>query len=305
MHKNLVFSGMRCLLLGILFCYPATDLAAESKVQPATYQESPASAAVKFRQQPARVGDRVSQQVAIHLDMKTKVVQSGQIAHQDHTTLQRRQRRLIEVTEVAEGRVRRARVSFSYARSQSPESQEPDQLKAQVVEGKSYLVERRGKSLLVTDMQGAIPTQKEFEIVLSSVQTLGLPNPLAEFLVQRAIHVGDRFAVPKELAERIMGFDDQLGQVQKFELALQSLQTIEGETCALFETTIVIRGDQSNPLQVNIEGQVLIQTATCRTVEAKLTGPLHMTAIEESYEFSAEGGLEMAIRSQYDTSKNR
>ncbi|NOY29805.1 MAG: hypothetical protein GXP28_06395 [Planctomycetes bacterium] len=258
---------------------------------------------VNFRQQPAQVGDQVGQKLAIDFDVSTTIVQSGQMANQDTATVRRRQDRLIEVLEVAGGRVRRARVSFPHSRYRSPENPDPTQLKVQIVEGKSYLVERRGEQLLVTDPQGTIPQQDEFEIVVNSVQTLGLPNPLAKFLLQRAISIGERIEVPHELAEQIMGFGDSLGQVQKFELELKELLVVDGQRCALFGATLEIRGHQDHPMEVDIKGSVTIQIDTCRTIEAKLAGPLHMTATEPSYQITAEGGLKLAIRSHYGSAK--
>ncbi|MCA9232169.1 MAG: hypothetical protein KDA57_16090 [Planctomycetales bacterium] len=291
---------VKLLLFTTLANYCAATSTAEAQVQPATYQAPASKPLVHFSQQAARVGDRAKQDVSINLDMRTTVIQSGQVAHQDETAVRRQQQRIIEVVEVAEGRVRRAQVSFPHARSQSPENQDPSQFENQPVQGKSYLVERQGERLLVTDLQGAIPPQKEYEIVVASVSTLGLPNPLAQFLLQQEIHVGDRFEVPQHLAEQIMGFGDQLGQVQRFALELESLQQIDGQTCALFAATIEIRGDRGSPLEVDIQGQVAIQTATCRTIEARLTGPLQMRASEPSYQLSASGGLQVAIRSHYE-----
>jgi len=262
-----------------------------------------AEQAVQFRQQAAHVGDQVGQKLAINLDVNTTIVQSGQIAHQDRVKVRRRQDRLIEVLEVDQGKVRRARVSFPHSRQQSPDNQDPTEPEVQPVEGKSYLVERSGEQLFVTDPQGTIPLQNEFEIVVNSVQTLGLPNPLAKILLQRTVHVGDRIELPSELAEPIMGLGDSLGKVQKFELELKELLMVDAQRCALFDATIEIRGRQGDPTEVDIDGSITIQTDTCRTIEAKLAGPLHMTAAEQSYQVTAAGEFRVAIRSHYGSEK--
>ncbi len=259
--------------------------------------------AVRFSRVSSQVGDHVLQQLAVQLDMSTTILQSGQIAHQDKSTLRRQQRRFVEVVEVADGRVRRARVSFPNFRQQSPENQDPAQFEIQAVEGKSYFVERQGERLLVTDPEGAIPPQNEFEIVVNSVSRLGLPDPLAEFLLQRPLRIGDRLQVPKQIAEQIMGFGDSLGQVRKFELELKGLQPVNDQPCAQFVATFEIEGDSSNPLKVHIQGQLVIQVETCRIVEAKLSGPLQMIASERSYESTAEGELKLAIQSHYGSVK--
>jgi len=293
---------IRTVLAGICLLQLGTNCecrSAEQEIQPATFQPSIADQGIRFRQRPAQVGDQVGQKLAIHMDLSTTIVQSGQVAHQDTVSVQRQQDRLIEVLEVTEGRVRRARVSFPHSRSLSPQNQDPTQSEVQSVEGKSYFVERKGEQLLVTDLQGAIPLQKEFEIVVNSVATLGRPNPLAKFLLGQTFQIGERVEVPHQLAEQIMGFGNSLGQVQKFDLELKELLTIDGQSCARFETTLKIRGHQVNPIEVDIAGLVTIQTDTCRTIESKLSGPLHMTANEASYQISAEGELKMAIRSHY------
>ncbi len=186
------------------------------EVQPATHvapvllPEPTVAAGVQFSQQPAQVGDRVAQQVDLELNLSTSIIQSGQLAHQENMSMERRQQRLVEVTEVAEGKVRRARVTFSRSRHKTPENDDSEQEVVQPVEGKTYLLTRQGKQLLVTDPQGVIPPREEFKIVFSSMQSLGLPNPLAQFLLTRTIQVGQTLELPKEIDSQMFGFGNEL-----------------------------------------------------------------------------------------------
>jgi hypothetical protein len=262
-----------------------------------------ASTEVTFRQRPAQVGDRVAQTVGTELQVNTSITQAGQAASEHQLALKRRQQRLIEVLEIAEGRVRRAQVTYPLSRATSPDGPNPDQEVTQPVEQNSYLVTREGKKLLVTDTEGALPPKEEFELVVTSMQNLGLPNPLAKVLLGRTIRVGERVQLPHEVAQQLMGFGEQFGEVKQFELELKSIQQIEEQPCAVFGATIEAVGEANNPIRIRAFGQVVIQTETCRTVRAELSGPMTLSTVEHtpagSYQYKAQGSMRVAVKSQY------
>ena len=281
---------------------------AESILQPATHdaaKQPPTtiSESVTFLQQPPRVGDRLAQEIGVQLDIDTSIEHSGQIAHEGQTSLQRRQRRFIELTEVAGGHARRAHVSFPVSREKSPENKNPDEEITQPVEGKNYQVTCQGEQLLITDPEGAIPPQEEYKIVLVSMQTLGQPNPLAKFLVDRTVPLGTQLVLPREIGEQLLGFDGQFGRVERFVMELRELKSIDDEPCAVFDATIEVRGNATSPVQMTAQGEVVIQTRTCRTVSAKLTGPLTMHSIERTsqgdVQYRASGRMRVTLRSRY------
>ena len=280
---------------------------AESAVAPATHTSPIAPdanvAAAKFDQQAARVGDRISQDVRVQLELKTTIVQANQVAHEEIVETYRQQRRFIEVVEVDSGRVRRAHVSFPRSRLKSPENPNPSEEVVQPVEGNSYLVTRQGDRLLVNDTEGAIPPLDEYQLVVESVATLGLPSPLAKFLLGRTVRMGERLKLPKQLAREIMGPSSQVGNIEKFELELRELRAIDGQPCAIFAATIVASGDASNPVEMNVVGQVIMELATCRTVRAELAGPMTMSVNQQTnegeFQYNAAGSLQVAIESQF------
>jgi hypothetical protein len=257
---------------------------------------------VPFSQATTSVGERVAQRVGMELNLHTVIKQSGQIAHDGTTALRRRQERTIEVLEVVENRARKAKVTYPLSRVMTPENPDAAKETAQVVEGKSYLITRNGGTLMVTDSEGSIPTQQEFEIVVNSMESFGQPNPLATFLLTREIRVGDRLEVPLDIASKMMGFDS-LGEVQRFELHLTEVKEVNGKQCAVFAATIAALGKPDNPLNVQAQGNVVIEIATCRTLEATLTGPLSLQTTDQNTEYNATGDLLLAIRSQYSAKR--
>ncbi len=308
------FSALLVHLGLVVLGLPQIVMAANNNIQPSTHTvpiSLPAKVAagvVTFAQQPAQIGDRVAQTVKVDLQVQTTITQAGQQAHKSQSSLKRRQQRFVEVLEVVDGSVRRAHVTYPLSRTTqsrvtSPEDKDPEREVVQVVEKKSYFVTREGERLLVTDAEGAIPPQAEFEIVVTSLQHFGLPNPLIKFLLGRTIRVGERLQLPQEIAEQLMGLGEQLGKVNQFELELKSIPEIDGQRCAVFGATIEAVGEVANPIKIRAFGQVVIQIETCRTVRAELTGPLTLSTAEHtpegSFQYSAQGNMHVAIESQY------
>ena len=294
----------------IAFVSASAASAADGEVQPATYQPGigevqPIGAAesVTFAHQPARVGDRAAQTVGVELVLNTSITQAGQQAHAGKNSMKRRQQRFVEVLDVVDGRVRRAHVSYPLSRVVATENDVPKDESVQPVEKKSYFVTRNGDRLHVTDEEGAIPTQAEYAIVVSGLQSLGLPNPLVSHLVGKTMRVGDRLQLPRKIAEQMMGFGGELGSVEKFELQLKSIDAIDGQQCAVFAASIEAVGEIANPIRIHAYGQVAIQTETCRTVQAEISGPLTLSAAEHtpqgSFEYKAQGSMRLAVKSEY------
>ena len=159
---------------------------AEPVIEPSSYQApAPASNAtqtVRFNQQQAEVGDRVTQQVSLDFELQSTILQSGQIANQSTTSVRRRQQRLIEALEVTQGQVRRAKVSFPHSRVVSPENPDPQTEVSQPVEGKSYLVTRNGQQLFITDLEGLIPRATNTILSPTVYVRLGFLIPWQSFL---------------------------------------------------------------------------------------------------------------------------
>ena len=316
MRKNSIL-----LVLSTVICTVALPVAVGEKIQPTSHvaatvgqlpNEQPTGqpigqtivqTTVTFSQQPARVGDRVAQTVGVQLQVNTSIVQAGQQAHAGKNMMQRRQQRFVEVVEVDQGRVRRAHVSFPYSRITNSENDEPETEATQPVEQKSYFVTRAGEQLLVTDKDGAIPTQAEFELVVTGLQHLGQPNPLIGHLVGKTFSIGDKLQLPKEIAEQMMGMGGQLGRVEEFSLALKSIRELDGQPCAVFASSIKAVGEPTNPIRVHAFGQVIIQAETCRTVSAEISGPLTLSMVENTsqgdFQYQANGSMRLSAKSKY------
>jgi hypothetical protein len=274
-------------------------------------QESPTAAstqspAVRFRQAPVAVGDRVVQSLNVDLGLTTKITQSGQTAHESSNRMRRQQERTIEVLDVAEGRATKARATFGVSRRQTPESTKPEEFVTQPIEGKSYLMSREADRIVVTDAAGAPPTEEEVRLVTESLENVGKPNPFATLLVDRPVTIGQRILVPRDVVQSLLGFEGPIGTVHRFELTLSRVEPASAEGASpvgVFQAAIEVRPNDQSPLSITLNGEVSVETETCRLTAVEMTGPVQLSSIERTaggiFQFSAGGELKLAIRSDY------
>ncbi len=291
-------------------CTAQSPVANDFAVEPAAATVSAATPAagkvVRFRQRPTVSGDRVEQRLGVQLALSTKITQSGQTAHESDSEMRRQQQRVLEVLEAVDGRAVKAKASFPLGRRQSPENTNPDELSVQPIEGKTYLMHRDGDKLHVTDLDGHIPPLEEYKLVAESLENVGKPNPLAVLLVDRHVLVGERILVSRDLVEQLLGFEDPVGSVRRFELTLLRVEPADDQypaDRAVFQSGIEIVPNDASPLTISLKGEMVVETETCRLASVELAGPVSLSSIERTaggiFQYSAGGELRLAIRSQY------
>jgi hypothetical protein len=262
---------------------------------------------VKFEQRQTVVGDRVVQRLGMQLNVTTKIVQSGQVAHQSANEIRSQQQRTVDVLEAVDGRAVKARVLFDVARRQTPDSETPTELVASPTQGKSYLVTRQDDKLVVTDADGAIPPLAEFTLVSEALEGVGRPNPLAVVLAGREVAIGQRMFVPRDLAKSLLGLGGpELADVHKFELTLDRLAApaeAGAPPVAVFRVTIEVKPDDAGGLAVILNGEMAVEPTTCRLTSVDLAGPVHVSTIERTelgfYQYAMDGELRVATRAQF------
>ncbi|MCC6493105.1 MAG: hypothetical protein IT424_08795 [Pirellulales bacterium] len=243
--------------------------------------------------------------MSVNLGLTTRITQSGQIAHESQSTLRRQQDRVIEVLEASDGSATRAQATFQISRRQSPDSARPDQFASQPIEGKTYLMTRQEDKLQITDLTGATPPEEELRLAAESLENVGKPNPLASLLAARQVAIGERILVPRELVQQLLGFDDPIGAVRRFELTLLRVEPPGAVPAplAVFGAAIAVVPNNDSPLSIELAGEIGVETDSCRLAFVTLTGPVQLSSIERTaggiYQYSAGGELELGIRSEY------
>ena len=300
-------SPRNLLVVPLLIAALALPTVAEPTAPAAPVTPTATGAVVRFRQVPAVAGDRVTQTLNVDLGLTTTITQSGQTAHESQNRMRREQQRTIEVLEVAEGRATKAKVAFGVSRRQSPEGAKPEELVTQPIEGKSYLMVREGDRVKITDLKGATPPEEESRLVAESLENVGKPNPFASLLTERHITVSQRILVPRDVVQSLLGFDGPIGTVHRFELTLEKVAPATAERLspvAHFKAAIEVRPNAESPLSIVLNGEMEVETETCRLTSVKMVGPVQLSSIERTaggiFQYSAGGELNLAIRSEYD-----
>jgi hypothetical protein len=291
-------------LLSVSIACLALPAAAQAPSAPVTTDAT--AQVVRFRQAPAAAGDQVTQTLNVDLGLTTKITQSGQTAHESSNRMRRQQERTIEVLEVADGRAAKARATFNVSRRQTPESSKPEELVTQPIEGKTYLMSRDGDRVVVTDLAGATPPEEEVRLAAESLENVGKPNPFAALLVDRPVTIGQRILVPRDVVQSLLGFEGPIGAVHRFELTLLRVEPATAERpspIGIFQAAIEVRPNDDSPLSITLNGEMSVETETCRLLAVEMTGPVQLSSIERTaggiFQFSAGGELNLAIRSDY------
>jgi hypothetical protein len=304
---------IRIAIVAIFACLAvAGPGAAEPHVRPATYERGAAVAgarSVRFDRRAPQVGDQLEQSLSIGLKLDTMVRQANEVLEQSKTALRRHQRRVVTTTHITDGMTDAVKVRYLEAGKQMAAGTGTGKLgeaviSPQPVQGKTYRCRRDGEALLIADADGKIPPLDEYEIVALNMESLGRPNPLAAFLAGRTVAVGERLALPNDVAEKLLGIGGELGTVTRFELTLADIQTIDGKTCALFQANIEAASSDSSQMRLAVDGPLVIQADTCRAVQAAFTGPIGMSetrgSLTATYQLTGTGNMSVEIASKYD-----
>jgi hypothetical protein len=302
------------LLLGVFiapnaYCQQPTDGTTRSVEQAAFERtQNAAQQTVKFGRRPARVGDEVEHTVSLETRLKTSLRQGNEFVGKNQLLVLTDQQRRVTSTEVDQDRVIAVEVHFLVATKQitAPHLRPQPTSGAQPVQGKTYRCRRAGgenAQLIVTDLKGQTPPSDECEIVAQTMDMVGRPNPLAQFLAGRKVAIGETIELPKELANQIFNLGDRLCEVTRFELTLEKVDTHNGAPSATFLARVEAASNDSSQMRLQVEGPLVVEAGTCRAMKLALTGPIGMSETRGSYstvyQLLGTGQLQVSIESAY------
>ena len=295
-------------------------------VQQATFSRPASGDAVqkaRFSRQAVHKGDEVEQNIALEMRLTMTMRQANQVVGNNRTVVRTHQRRIITTTNVERDLATAVAVRYPVATKQmsaidggkgdaadtnsTPAQSTPIQ---QPVQGKAYVCHREPGDqgqLLVTDEAGNRPPTDEYEIVAQQMQMVGRPNPLAQFLTDRTISVGEKVELPNGIASQIFNLGERFGKVTRFTLTLQKVQSEGGATCAVFLASVEAASNNSTQMRLDVEGPLVVDIATCRAQRIDLIGPIGMSETRGSYSTAYQmigtGRLQMSIASTYRDAK--
>lgn len=240
---------------------------------------APRTGQVTFQRRPARPGDRIDQRLEVSLQLESTTRNGQEIVSQQETSLKRVQQQTMVADEVVDGKTVAARVKFNQieqTRNDSPGDPSP-------IEGKLYHCRQEGEQLKVTRDDGAIPTPQEYELVSASMASLGKINPLAEFFAGKTVRSGMKITLPQQVGTTLLGGDEALGKVSRFEMTLKEVVTRGTTQIARFDTELEAEAGDGAQMRLLLAGTIELEIETCRTQRLELDGPMARMSSFGSY----------------------
>ena len=254
-----------------------------------------------FRYGPPVNGAQWMHDVRLEVSMKTRIRYPSQEPQETISVDHLHQRRKLEILATAPAHVSKVKVTFEKASRKVATSEQVDvSWQSQPVDGQTYFVTREGENLVVTDEHGNIPPDEQRSIVVTSMQAIGRPNPVAKFLHQRTITVGETLHLPAELASDLLGPQNNLSGPQKMPMTLIGVKDIEGTSCGIFSAEIDNSSQNATRNSTRLKGQFAVELDTCRIVSVSFRGPVtfRQSRMIGGKEFAVEAGGTLSVAMQ-------
>jgi hypothetical protein len=231
---------------------------------------------VRFGYKAQAVDRTVNQTVSFTMELKSSTVQGNKTVEEHESRVSRKQLRSVTVLESAAHWPTKVKVAYTSSDQETKVDGDESKKVSQAVAGKTYVVSRRDKDakLQIAYDDGKTPPADELDLVASSMDTIGRPNPLGEFLGGREVAIGETLSMSPAIAAQILGFDPSLGQVTKFELTLAKIVEKDGAKCGEFDAMVDLRSSDPAGPATRFRGKMVLEVATCRGVEAEFAGPV-------------------------------
>jgi hypothetical protein len=264
-----------------------------------THRAAFAAEPIAFTYRAPTVGQVGSHDMQFTLDLNISLHQAGQTISSEAQQLSRDQDRDVTVLAVEDKKAMKVQVTYSKAWEQVSRGKLTGTPQPQSIEGKTYIVERKGNDLVVTDPAGHDVPEEERMLVAASMDAVGHLNPLGMFLDGKKIAVGQTINLPLDMASDLLGVKEAGGEAQKVDLTLHDIATDEeGRHLANFNMLVVLKLGGGGTMEV--KGQLQVEPTTCQIAVANFDGPVSMHEQQgpkgHTFEIASEGTMKVAVR---------
>jgi len=258
-----------------------------------------------FGYQPSKPGDAFEHQHRAKLELATAVRQAGQTASQRTESILRQQQYHVALLAPAEGETARAKIVYRQAQESRREHlSNQAESESLPTDGQTYLVCRIDGKLSVFTPQAQPAAPAEAQLVERTLRSLGQRNPLGYFLNGKRVAVGQSLKMPPELSRELWDFGAELGVADQCELTLREIVDRPSGPCGRFDLTVHSAHERG---QLDLQGTVLVETSTCRTLESDLQGSFRSETRRgpAGYEFSLERSGKMHVTTNAQAADKR
>lgn len=234
---------------------------------------------VKIVEKAPAVGTVVSVQKTTSMQMKLDIKFGDQAQKK---SAQEDSKEVFEYTiqEVNAKAPTKVRVTYKSIDKTKREDQNPPEKETFGVVGKTYTVSFTDGALKIVDAQGQEPPVQDLEHIRKDFKSLGEADSFLKILPQRALKVGEKFDLTKELAQELFGGEEKSTEgmdLSQSTVTLKAIKKVNGVDAAVFDLAMNIKGEQG-PLRLtmNLKGEVVVTVQGGHLIQAALQGPLEM-----------------------------
>jgi len=243
-------------------------------VPPATPAQ--ADKTITFSTKAKAVGDKYTTSE----EMRTKftVVVGNQTVNMEGVENEERK---TEVLAVKDGLATKVRATYTKHTKDVKTDGKPKDERSPVA-GKTYLVERKGDAIVVTDNAGKAVSAVEQKKIEGDYKRLGKPDEVTNALKSKPRKIGDKLDdVAAALAGQLKDRGSKAGSnvtVEQTKLVLSGTKRIDGADHAVLDLTMKLSGDEPNgKLTMTLGGQVFVRIDEASFGEIAVSGPITMT----------------------------
>ncbi len=234
------------------------------------------AATVQFKSKPLVVGDKYT--ATEESLMKMVLAAKGQsVTIEQHETEERK----IEVLVVKDGLPSKIRVRYARHTKDTKADGKPKPSPSPVG-GKTYVVERKGTEIVVTNEQGKAVTEEEREQVTKDHRRLGKPDEITTALKSKPRKVGENLDdVAKALADQFKERSAERGEkvtIHDPKLTLTEVKKIDGVEHAVLDLGLRMTAENTDvTISMGLKGKVIVRVDEASHGEINVSGPLKIT----------------------------
>lgn len=235
------------------------------------------AATVTFKSKAAAVGDKSTSAEDTRMTM-TVAAGGRNTTIEQHETEERK----TDVLAIGDGLAKKVRVKYASHKKES-RSDGKAAPAASPVSGKTYIVERKGETLVVTSADGKSVSEAEEKHLTKNYRRLGKPDEITKALKSKPRKVGDKLDdVAQAMAEQFKERSGESGEkvtIQETKLVFSELKKIDGVEHAILDLTIKMVADSAQGMKVtmDLKGKVHVRVDEASYGEINMTGPIKIT----------------------------
>lgn len=193
-------------------------------------------------------------------------------------------------------------IRITYDKSVETETTGPKtKAKKTPVNGKTYLAELKDGRIVVTNADGKKVKKSETKQVQKDEKDLGKADPFDKLLPDHPLKKGEQLKVTNDLAADLMGGSDMKMDVDKFSVTFEGTKQEGSRTEGLFKLHMEVTGypEPTVGLQMKIDGEITLDTATGWPVSVHLAGPIQVKGDDPKHHVHMDGQGKMEMNASY------